>query len=36
MQLKDKELIEREEKIKREIHLLFYKPIIVSKADMDS
>ena len=35
MKLKDRELKDREEKIKREIGELFYKPIIVSKDDMD-
>ena len=35
MELKDRELRDREEKIKREIEELFYKPIIVSKDDMD-
>ena len=34
-ELKDRELKDREEKIKREIEELFYKPIIVSKCDMD-
>ena len=35
MELKDRELKDREEKIKREIEELSYKPIIVSKDDMD-
>ena len=35
MELKDKELKDREEKIKRETKELFRKPIIVSKDDMD-
>ena len=35
MELKDRELKEREEKNKRDIEELFYKPIIVSKDDMD-
>ena len=35
MELKDRELKEREEKNKRGIEELFYKPIIVSKDDMD-
>ena len=34
-ELKDEELKDREEKIKREIEELFYKRIIVSKDDMD-
>ena len=33
--LKDKVLKDREEKIKRETEKLFYKPITVSKNDMD-
>ena len=35
MELKDKELKDREEKIKRETRELYCKPIIVSKDDMD-
>ena len=35
MELKDRELKDREEKIKRETEELFYKPIRVSKDDMD-
>ena len=35
MKLKDRELKDREEKIKEEIGELFYKPIIVSKNDLD-
>ena len=35
MELKDRELKDREEKIKRETEELFYKPITVSKYDMD-
>ena len=35
MELKDRELKDREEKIKREIKELFYKPIIVCEDDMD-
>ena len=35
MELKDKELKDREEKIKRETRELFFKPIIMSKDDMD-
>ena len=35
IELKDRELKEREEKIKIEIEKLFYKAIIVSKDDMD-
>ena len=35
MELKDRELKYREEKIKREIEELFYKPIIVSKDDLN-
>ena len=35
MDLKDRELKDRAEKIKREIEELFYKPIIMSKYDMD-
>ena len=34
-ELKDRELKDREEKIKREIEELFYKPIIVSKDDLN-
>ena len=34
-ELKDKELKDREKKIKREIEELFYNIIIVSKDDMD-
>ena len=33
--MKDRELKDREEKIKREIEELFYKPIILSKDDLD-
>ena len=33
--MKERELKDREEKIKREIEELFYKPIIVSKDDLD-
>ena len=33
--LKDKVLKDREEKIKRETEKLFYKPVTVSKNDMD-
>ena len=35
MKSEDRELKDREEKIKREAEELFYKPIIVSKNDMD-
>ena len=35
MELKDGELKDRKEKNKREIELLFYKPIVVSKIDID-
>ena len=35
MKFKNAELKDREGKIKREIEELFYKPIIVSKDDMD-
>ena len=35
MESKDKELKDREEKIKRETEELFYMPIIVSEDDMD-
>ena len=35
MELKDRELKHKEEKIKREIEELFYKSIIVSKDDVD-
>ena len=35
MELKDKELKDRAEKIQREIEELFYQAIIVSKDDMD-
>ena len=35
MELKDRELKDREEKIKREIEELFYKPIIVSKDNLN-
>ena len=35
MELRDRELKDREEKIKREIEEFFYRPIIVSKDDMD-
>ena len=35
MKSEDRELKDREEKIKRETEELFYKPIIVSKNDMD-
>ena len=35
MELKDRELKDREEKMKRETEELFYKPITVSKYDMD-
>ena len=35
MELKDRELKDTEEKIKREIEELFYKPIILSKDDID-
>ena len=35
MELRDRELNDREERVKREIEKLFYKPIIVSKDDMD-
>ena len=35
MELKDGELKDREEKIKREIRELFYKLIFVPKVDMD-
>lgn len=34
-ELKDRDLKDREEKIRREIGELFYKPIVVSKDDMD-
>ena len=34
-ELKDTELKDRKEKIKRDIEELFYKPIIVSKGDLD-
>ena len=34
-ELKDRELKDREEKIKREIEERFFKPIVVSKDDMD-
>ena len=33
--MKERELKDREEKIKREIEELFYKPIILSKDDLD-
>ena len=35
MELKGRELKDSEEKIKREIEKLYYKPIIVPKDDMD-
>ena len=35
MELKGRELKDSEEKIKREIEKLYYKPIIVLKDDMD-
>ena len=35
IELKDRELKDREVKIKRETEELFFKPIIVSKDDMD-
>ena len=35
MESKDRELKDREKKIKREAEELFYKPIIVSKDDID-
>ena len=35
MELKDRELKDREKKVKREIKELFYKPIIVFKDDME-
>ena len=35
MELKGRELKDSEEKIKREIENLYYKPIIVPKDDMD-
>ena len=35
IELNDRELKDREVKIKREIEELFFKPIIVSKDDMD-
>ena len=34
-ELKDRDLKDREEKIRRAIGELFYKPIVVSKDDMD-
>ena len=35
IELKDRELQDREENIKREVEKLFFKPIIVSKDDTD-
>ena len=35
MESKDRELKDRKEKIERETEELFYKPIILSKDDMD-
>ena len=35
MELKDRKLKDREQKIKREIEELFFKPIMVSKDDRD-
>ena len=36
IELKDRELQDREENIKREVEKLFFKPIIVSKDDTDN